>query len=211
MSGFHTDKIIQRDNHLFSDNRTQSLESLATWSATPIMLQNCGRVELAARSFLTPGSMPRDRSSVANDTGRDSSIPQHRQTTMSRIIVVDDDHGTTSLVKMLLEMEGYSVATFHDVKSVLDEARSGVSAFIIDCYLGQEATGIDLLRSLRRHESMTVKEAPVIMVSGDSRVEPEVKAAGADSFMLKPYSPNDLSREVKELIDGRAGRRQKQE
>lgn len=130
---------------------------------------------------------------------------------MSRIIVVDDDHGTTSLVKLLLEMEGYSVATFHNVKPVLDEARSGVSAFIIDCYFGQEASGIDLLRALRRHESMTVKEAPVIMVSGDSRMEREVKAAGADRFMLKPYSPNDLSREVKELIDGRASRRQKQE
>lgn len=130
---------------------------------------------------------------------------------MSRIIVVDDDQGTTSLVKMLLEMEGYSVAAFNTVRSVLEEADNGVSAFIIDCYLGKEASGIELLRELRVHDNRAVKEAPVIMVSGDSRVESEARAAGADHFMLKPYSPNELSREVKALLDGRANRRQKQE
>ncbi|HSM55388.1 MAG TPA: response regulator [Candidatus Sulfomarinibacteraceae bacterium] len=130
---------------------------------------------------------------------------------MSRIIVVDDDQGTTSLVKMLLEMEGYSVATFNSVQSVLEEAGNGVSAFIIDCYLGKKASGIDLLRSVRVHHNRAVKEAPVIMVSGDGRVESEARAAGADHFMLKPYSPNDLSREVKALIEGRASRRQEQE
>jgi two-component system response regulator CpxR len=122
---------------------------------------------------------------------------------MSRIIVVDDDAGTSSLVRLILELEGYSVATFSDVKPALAEANSGVSAFIIDYYLGNEASGIDMLRSLRMHESGALKETPVIMVSGDHRVEEEVNEAGADRFMLKPYSPNELSRVVRGLIDDR--------
>jgi len=122
---------------------------------------------------------------------------------MLRIIVVDDDTNTTSLIRIILEMDGYSVATFSNVRTALAEADSGVSAFIIDCYLDSETSGIDMLRLLRTHESGTLRETPVIMVSGDQRVEQEVTEAGADLFILKSYSPNELSRVVKELIDAR--------
>lgn len=123
---------------------------------------------------------------------------------MAKVIVVDDDYSTTNLIRMLLEMEGYAVSTFTDTDSALKEAEKGVSAFIIDCYLGKNTSGIDLLRAIRQHSATDVRDAPVIMVSGDHRLAKKVVDEGADMFLLKPYSPNDLTREVQDLITARA-------
>lgn len=125
---------------------------------------------------------------------------------MSNIIVVDDDYSTTSLIRILLEMDGHTVTTCVDTEGALDAARNGVNAFIVDCYLGTEASGIDLLRLIREHENPNVRESPVIMVSGDQRLTETVMEAGADRFLLKPYSPADLSKEVEKLIAARSRR-----
>lgn len=119
---------------------------------------------------------------------------------MSKVIVVDDDYGTTNLMRMLLEMEGFGVRTFSETTKALAAAEDGVTAFIIDCYLGKEASGVDLLRSIRAHDDAAIRQAPVIMVSGDQRLEAKVMAEGADRFLLKPYSPNDLTKEIQALI-----------
>ena len=105
---------------------------------------------------------------------------------------------------MLFEMEGFAVSTFTDTADALAEAGEGVSAFIIDCYLGKNASGIDLLGAIRRHQDPGVSQAPVIMVSGDQRLSERVMDEGADLFLLKPYSPSELTREIKELIASKA-------
>jgi len=123
---------------------------------------------------------------------------------MSKVVVVDDDYSTTSLIRMLLEMEGYVVSTFTETSSALAEAEHGVTAFIIDCYLGKNVSGIDLLRAIRQHTDPNLRAAPIIMVSGDQRLAETVMEEGADLFLLKPYSPSDLTREMQELIAARA-------
>lgn len=119
---------------------------------------------------------------------------------MSKVIVVDDDYSTTNLVRMFLEMEGFDVSTFNETTRALAAAEEGVTAFIIDCYLGKDASGIDMLRSIRKHSDAGVRQAPVIMVSGDQRLAERVITEGADRFLLKPYSPSDLTREIQALI-----------
>jgi two-component system response regulator CpxR len=120
---------------------------------------------------------------------------------MTKIIVVDDDHSTSRLVKMLLEMEGFTVLPVADAQQALEAAEHDVSAFIIDCYLSADESGIDLLRAIRQRQLDVRADIPVIMVSGDQRLEEEVIEAGADLFMLKPYLPGDLTKGVRELLN----------
>lgn len=123
---------------------------------------------------------------------------------MAKVIVVDDDYSTTTLIRMLLEMEGYTVSTYTNTAGALGEAVDGVSAFIIDCYLGKDAGGVDLLRDIRSHPDSAIRSAPIIMVSGDQRLADTVLSEGADRFLLKPYSPSDLARVINELIAAKA-------
>ncbi len=123
---------------------------------------------------------------------------------MTKVLVVDDDFSTTNLLKMLLELEGFHVAAYSDATGALDELEDGVLAAIIDCYLGREATGIELLRAIRSHDDESVRQTPVIMVSGDHRLADVVIEEGADRFLLKPYSPRELTREIQALTTASA-------
>jgi len=119
---------------------------------------------------------------------------------MAKIIVVDDDYSTSRLVKMLLEMEGYAVVTCSEGRAALAEAETGVHAFVIDCYLSGNESGIKLLETIRQEETHVPGNIPVILVSGDQRLEDEAWSAGADAFIVKPYSPNVLTDEVQRLL-----------
>lgn len=119
---------------------------------------------------------------------------------MTRIVVVDDDHSTSALIKMLLEMEGFTVATYRTTQAALADADAGAAALIIDCHLSGKESGLDLLRAIRQGETPIDPDVPVIMASGDQRLAEEVSDSGADLFLLKPYSPNDLSAHINRLL-----------
>ena len=98
---------------------------------------------------------------------------------------------------MLLEMDGFQVSQSPLPKIVLEKARaSAVDAFVVDCHLGG-FNGLDLLRDIRRDADLATKF--VIVTSGNDLAQ-EAMAAGADFFMLKPFSPNMLSAKLAEFL-----------
>lgn len=109
---------------------------------------------------------------------------------MAYVMVVDDDRATASLLTMLLEMDGFQVSQSPQPRQALEKAQANaVDAFVIDCHLGGY-DGLDLVREIRRDADLST--ALVIVTSGKDLAR-EAMAAGADLFMLKPFSPNELS------------------
>jgi DNA-binding response OmpR family regulator len=119
---------------------------------------------------------------------------------MSKIIVVDDDNTNSSLIKMLLELDGFSVETCEDQKKAENAATPNTQAFVIDCHLARGRSGLDLLRAIRAGETEAKKNTAVIITSGDYRQEEESLEFGANLFMLKPYPPNSLSEMLTDLL-----------
>jgi len=116
---------------------------------------------------------------------------------MKHVLVVDDDRTTTRLLTMLLQMDGFQVSQTPQAKTVLEMGKTQqVDAFVIDCNLG-EVSGMDLLRGIRADAELAEKR--VIMTSGLD-LEDEAMDAGADFFLLKPFSPNELSSKLSELL-----------
>lgn len=122
---------------------------------------------------------------------------------MPRIIVVDDDQTNISLLKMLLEMDGFDVEACVDSIQAKQAAVGGVDAFLVDYNLAGGKNGLDLLRDIRAGQTSAAQNTLFIMASGDHRREAEAHAAGVDMFLLKPYSPTDLSEELGRLIAAR--------
>lgn len=119
---------------------------------------------------------------------------------MSKVIVVDDDPTNVGLIKMLLELDGFSITACTDIEEAKAAATEEVSAFIVDCNLARDENGIDLLRDVRGGKTAASEKTVVIMTSGDYRRDEESREAGADRFFLKPYSPGDLSSELSKLL-----------
>ena len=116
---------------------------------------------------------------------------------MVTIIVVDDDQVFGSLLKTILEMEGYQVVLVpwpEDVVSAVHEVRPAL--VLMDVHTGHGDT-LGVLQELRSDRS--VGDMAVVMTSGMDRSE-ECLAAGADAFILKPFSPSDLLAKVADLV-----------
>ena len=118
---------------------------------------------------------------------------------MTKIIVVDDDPTNAGLIKMLLELDGFQVIACSDEEEALAATQKETNAFVIDCNLARGATGIDILRKVRSDHTNAAKNTIVIMTSGDYRLEEETLEEGANQFLLKPYSPDILSKMLAEL------------
>ena len=119
---------------------------------------------------------------------------------MKRIIVVDDDQTNVSLIKMLLELDGFTVEACTTIESAKTAAANGVDVFVVDVNLSRGSSGIDLLRDVRAGTTSAPADTLVIMSSGDHRRQQESLDAGANQFLLKPYPPNALSDYINKML-----------
>ena len=117
---------------------------------------------------------------------------------MAKVLLADDDFSMVSLLKTLLGMEGYQVTTLWDKKGdILDNIRKEKpDVLLIDIYLG-DRNGMEIVRQIRQTPDLT--SLCVIMTSGIDKTE-ECRVAGADSFLLKPYMPEELFTKLRDLI-----------
>jgi CheY-like chemotaxis protein len=109
---------------------------------------------------------------------------------MIKVLLADDDFTMVALLKTLLGMEGYQVATLLDKKGSIMEniRREKPDVLLIDIFLGSR-NGMDIVRQIRNTPDM--KDLKIVMVSGIDKTK-ECLAAGANAFLLKPYMPEAL-------------------
>lgn len=119
---------------------------------------------------------------------------------MAHVIVVDDDPSNSGLLKMLLELDGFTVTSCADIEQAVDASDENVDAYVVDIHLARGASGLDLLTMIRLNETKAKPDTAVIMTSGDHRLENESKEMGASTFLLKPYSPDVLSTTLNNLL-----------
>ena len=111
-----------------------------------------------------------------------------------KILLADDDRVLTTLLSGRLRPRGVEVVVAHDAMQALMSAmRSPPDAIVLDIQM-PGGTGIEALRKLKT--SAKTSSIPVIVVSGSGTggTPDEVKALGADEFLLKPVDPEALCR-----------------
>lgn len=108
---------------------------------------------------------------------------------MAKIMLVDDDRTTTSLLQTLLELDGFDVVVVSRGADVMPALEKSAPDVVLMDYHLTDAHGVDILRQMRA--SARWHSLPVIMVSG-MNMRDEVMAAGANEFLIKPFEPNEL-------------------
>ena len=113
------------------------------------------------------------------------------------ILVVDDEERIRRLLKMYLEREGYEVEEAVDGDEALEKAlASDFDCLLLDIMMpGMD--GVEVCSKLRE-EKMT----PVIMLTAKGEEANRVQGfeAGADDYIVKPFSPREVVLRVKAIL-----------
>jgi DNA-binding response OmpR family regulator len=120
---------------------------------------------------------------------------------MPKVLLIEDDPTMLILLSTLLEMEGYQVVKLKHEETI-DELlallrREKPDAAMVDVHLHQ-VNGFDLLARARQDPKL--KHVHILMSSGLD-VSHECIEAGADDFILKPYTPDDLIHRIRAILE----------
>lgn len=106
-----------------------------------------------------------------------------------RVLVVEDDKAVRNLIITALETQGYQYYTAETgTTSIMEAASQQPDIIILDLGL-PDMDGVDVIYKVR-----TWTNVPIIVVSarGDDRDKIEALDAGADDYLTKPFSVNEL-------------------
>ncbi len=108
---------------------------------------------------------------------------------MAKILLAEDDVTMVSLLKTLLKMEGFDVSALKTDANVPGAVQlEEPDILFLDVHFGNQ-NGVEIIQAIRRNSKSS--NLRVVMTSGMSMHE-ECIRAGANAFLLKPFSPDDL-------------------
>jgi CheY-like chemotaxis protein len=114
-----------------------------------------------------------------------------------RILVVDDSACFRTLMVHVLDFMGYQVATAEDGEEALPKVRAFQPHLILMDIEMPLLNGYDACHRIKTDPA--TRDIPVLLVSANKESWDDALAAGADDFMAKPFSLDDLVVKVKSL------------
>lgn len=115
------------------------------------------------------------------------------------LVVVDDDQNIADMLKLNLVDEGFSVRLHRIAAEVDIDSLTDACLVIVDA-MNQPYTGMDFTHDIKSNRG--TETLPVIICTGSEKEDIVLDAfdAGADDFVLKPFSLRELIARVKAVL-----------
>jgi CheY-like chemotaxis protein len=102
-----------------------------------------------------------------------------------------------SLLKILLEMDGFDVSNLSMGGKLIEKVRDEKPDLILMDVFLSDADGKEVLAELRNTKDLA--DLRVVMTSGMDLAD-QCMDAGADAFLLKPYTPEQLMKIIQQNL-----------
>ncbi|WP_306397938.1 response regulator transcription factor [Telluria beijingensis] len=117
------------------------------------------------------------------------------------ILVVDDQPDLRLLIRLTLRALG-EVAQAASAEAALAQLATGKpDLLILDVWLGEGISGLELCRKLKDDPAMAGMKIMLLSACGQQSDIATGLAAGADHYMVKPFSPEALMEAAAGLLE----------
>jgi DNA-binding response OmpR family regulator len=119
------------------------------------------------------------------------------------VLAADDDEDILELIAFRLERSGYTVLQARDGEEALELARASLPDLAVLDVMMPKIDGFELTRRLRENEA--TNRIPIILLTARAQ-EADIQRgfdAGADDYIRKPFSPQELRARVQAILGRR--------
>lgn len=115
-----------------------------------------------------------------------------------KILIAEDELIMQKTIALRMKKDGHDVVVTDNGREALHLITEQMPDLIITDIMMPYASGLEIVGSVKKGE----KKIPIIVLSamGQENVVLEAFNLGADDFISKPFSPNELSMRVKRLM-----------
>jgi DNA-binding response OmpR family regulator len=116
------------------------------------------------------------------------------------LLVADDDEDILTLVQLRLSRSGYEVVVARDGEEALRLTREKQPDLAVLDWMMPKASGVEVLRAIRADAKTA--DIPVILLTARASEADiaEGMAAGANDYIEKPFSPQELAARVQVIL-----------
>jgi type IV pilus assembly protein PilB len=149
-----------------------------------------------AATLVTAGVTSRDE--VARVLGADAIAGPPAPTPIRKsVLIADDEPITRTLVRLLLERDGYSVIEAHNGQEAVELALRHTPSLIVMDLNMPTMDGYEAIAQIRRVDGLESTPIVVVTMEDGAKVADQVLALGADDYIMKPFEPAVLTARVK--------------
>jgi len=119
-------------------------------------------------------------------------------------VIADDDETIRSILQYKLSNAGYDLTVCHDgeeCRQALDDPAAAPDVVVLDIMMPR-MKGTQVLRTIRRGEFAVDPDVPVVMLTSRGQEADVLEGldSGADEYLTKPFSPNELLARIDRLV-----------
>jgi CheY-like chemotaxis protein len=120
---------------------------------------------------------------------------------MRKLLIVDDEDGVRSLVRMTLESEHYQIIEARAGDEALDMVRRHSPDLVLLDVMLPDSSGIEICRALKAEPRTASTSIVMLTAKAHAADLEEAEAAGADGYFTKPFSPVALMQRVERILE----------
>jgi type II secretory ATPase GspE/PulE/Tfp pilus assembly ATPase PilB-like protein/CheY-like chemotaxis protein len=113
------------------------------------------------------------------------------------VLIADDEPITRTLVKLLLERDGYAVIEAQNGKDAVELAVHHIPSLIVMDLNMPMMDGYEAISQIRRVQGLEATPIVVVTMEDGAKVADQVLSLGADDYIMKPFEPSVLTARVK--------------
>jgi CheY-like chemotaxis protein len=119
---------------------------------------------------------------------------------MRTLLIVDDEQGVRSLVRMTLESESYEILEAQEGSEALSMIKKHHPDLVLLDVMLPDSSGFDVCRTIKNDPDTASTTVVMLTAKAQSADLEEAEAAGADGYFTKPFSPIALMQRVERIF-----------